>query len=209
MFLANGRIKFKLFIGAIVLLVSLAPTSEAVALTATSPKQTSDAEAAQSSQARLLLSRGQTLYELGRYSDALSAADEVLASQPDNVAAWELRGNALQQLNQHEEALDAYDQAIALLEAQPPEVRSENYMEISELWAERARILASLERDEESIAAYDRAIQLRCEHQLQTGDPLPEVCEDYAESESTADRNPELRSEPDSDRDAAESETLW
>jgi tetratricopeptide (TPR) repeat protein len=129
-----------------------------------------------SSQSRIELQRGQTLYVLGRYSEALLASDKALETYGDRFEVWELRGNVLHQLERYQEALEAYDQALTLLQGQgTAAVKQEDT--IATLWAERARVLTQLNRYEESISSYDRSLQVRCAQQQAASLPLPEVCQ--------------------------------
>jgi hypothetical protein len=59
-----------------------------------------------------LYNRGTALLELGRYADALPAFDQVLASSPQHLGAWNNRGRALQALNRHEDAIADFDKAL-------------------------------------------------------------------------------------------------
>jgi len=66
----------------------------------------------------LLQSKGWTLYELGRYNEALAVYDEILETAPSiepyltQTSAWIARGDALHALGRNKEALEAYNNAI-------------------------------------------------------------------------------------------------
>jgi tetratricopeptide (TPR) repeat protein len=141
--------------------------------TIAAPNQTSTEV---SPQVRILLSRGQSLNQLGRYPEALSATDRVLAIQPHHVEALELRGDILQKLNRYQEALQSYDQALSLL---GDTAESEQDETIATLWTERARVLAQLDRYEESVSSYDNALQRRCAQRAAANEPIPDVCQGY------------------------------
>jgi tetratricopeptide (TPR) repeat protein len=145
--------------------------------TIAAPIQAPRAEA--SPQVRILLSRGQSLYELGRYTEALSATNRILTIQPNHIEALELRGNILQKLARYQDALQSYDQALSLLgdEAENPEQDEI----ITTLWTERARVLAHLERYEESVSSYDTALQRRCAQRIAAKEPIPDVCQGYTQ----------------------------
>jgi tetratricopeptide (TPR) repeat protein len=130
-------------------------------------------------QVRILLSRGQSLYELGRYTEALSAANRVLSIQPQHIEALELRGDILQKLARYQDALQSYDQALSLLGDQAE--NSDQDETIATLWTERARVLAHLERYEESVSSYDTALQRRCTQRAAANEPLPDVCQGYTQ----------------------------
>jgi tetratricopeptide (TPR) repeat protein len=123
-----------------------------------------------------LLSRGQSLYQLCRYTEALSAANRVLAIQPEHVEALELRGDILQKLSRYQEALQSYDQALSFLGNDAESGQDET---IATLWTERARVLAQLDRYEESVSSYDNALQRRCAQRATANEPIPDVCQGY------------------------------
>jgi tetratricopeptide (TPR) repeat protein len=58
--------------------------------------------------------RGNALFELGRYADAVMAFDRALILAPDNPQAWSNRGNTLTALKRHEEAIESFDKALAV-----------------------------------------------------------------------------------------------
>jgi len=58
--------------------------------------------------------RGNALFELGRYAEAVAAFDRALGLMPGNPQAWNNRGNTLTALNRHQEALESFDKALAL-----------------------------------------------------------------------------------------------
>ena len=49
---------------------------------------------------------------LGKFSDAVDAADEAVAIDPGNVLAWTSKGTAETNLGNFGEAVSAYDQAL-------------------------------------------------------------------------------------------------
>jgi predicted TPR repeat methyltransferase len=79
---------------------------------------------------------------------ALTAADEVLAMEPDNQEAWLHRATALGDLARHDEAADAFQRVLAAHAAQP------------EVWSRYAHSLLALHRDQEALQAYERALAL-------------------------------------------------
>lgn len=161
--------------------------SDLTNLTNADPTAPIAAEESLASRSRLWLARGQTLYELGRYPEALSTTEQALILQPNHVAAWELQGDILQKLTRYEEALAAYDQALALLEEQPPAADPTEDLAIATLWTERARVLANLNRYEDSVMSYDRALQLHCRQQRASGVSTSEICQNYGDEPEEPD----------------------
>ncbi|MEQ9623550.1 tetratricopeptide repeat protein [Coleofasciculus chthonoplastes] len=101
------------------------------------------------SDAEFWFNQGVTLYELGRYEEALASYDQAISLQPDFYQAWGNRGGALSELGRNEEALTSYDQAISL---QPDYYKT---------WENRGIVLSELGRYEEALASYDQAISLQ------------------------------------------------
>jgi len=58
--------------------------------------------------------RGNALYQLSRYDEALAFFDKAIEIKPDDHYAWYHRGNALYQLSRYDEALASYDKAIEI-----------------------------------------------------------------------------------------------
>ena len=58
--------------------------------------------------------RGNALFALGRYDNALASFEGALAIDPNHVDARYNRGNTLRELGRHDEALAAYADALAL-----------------------------------------------------------------------------------------------
>lgn len=86
--------------------------------------------------------------ELARPQEALAAADEVLALEPDNFDAWLHRGTALGRLDRNEEALASFEKVLALdaLLAEP--------------WLRHGQMLQSLKRPEQALLSYERALAI-------------------------------------------------
>ena len=93
--------------------------------------------------------RGETLLELRRYEDALSAYNRAVELQPDYAEAWLGQGDALLALGKAEAALDAYDQAIQIQREYP------------EAWKGRGEALVALQRYEAAISAFDQVTKLQ------------------------------------------------
>lgn len=84
--------------------------------------------------------------KLGRPQQALDAADQVLASEPENHDALLHRGNALAELGLHPQALQTYDRLLALVPTLAP------------VWSARGDILRELARPDEAARSYEQAI---------------------------------------------------
>ncbi|MGB7444206.1 MAG: tetratricopeptide repeat protein [Coleofasciculaceae cyanobacterium] len=95
-----------------------------------------------------LYQRGETLLQLKRYEDALSAYNRAVQLKPEYAEAWNGQGNTLASLKRYDEALEAYDQAI---EIQP------DYLPA---WNGRGKTLALMQRNEEAIDAFDVVIRI-------------------------------------------------
>lgn len=92
--------------------------------------------------------KGNALYNLERYEEALIAYDSVIQELPDRGDAYKQRGDTLYQLDRYQEALIAYEQAISL-----------NYLNAS-TFTQIGNTLYHLNCHQEALAAYERAIQL-------------------------------------------------
>ena len=95
--------------------------------------------------ADLLFDEGVTLYELGRYKEALERFNSVLKTNPIDTDAWNNKGNALYYLGRYDEALIAYEKAIEL---------SPDY---SDAWSNKGNTLNYLRRYEEALIALDKS----------------------------------------------------
>lgn len=93
-----------------------------------------------------LSNKSAALLRLGRFDDALTAADAALAADENQATAHSNRGSALFGLGRNEEALAAFDQALALRPGHA--VTSTN----------RAAVLRALQRPVEALAATDEAL---------------------------------------------------
>ncbi|WP_041237853.1 serine/threonine-protein kinase [Gloeothece citriformis] len=93
-----------------------------------------------------MYNKGNTLYQLQRYQDALQAYEASLDTNPNNPPTWKGKGDALQALKRYQNALEAYDEAIQL---QP------NYWQA---WMERAEVLEKLGKNSEAIYSYEKVI---------------------------------------------------
>ncbi len=92
--------------------------------------------------------RGETLFELKRYQDALDSYNRAVELRPEYTEAWEGQGDALLKLNRSKDALDAYEKVIQLQRDYPT------------AWKGRGIALDRLEQYEEAINAFDEALKL-------------------------------------------------
>jgi tetratricopeptide (TPR) repeat protein len=134
------------------------------------------------------LERGDELFQVQRYREAIAVYEKVIQANPNDYVAWFKRGITLENLRQFEEALEAYDRVIAL---QPEDYLAwfkrgavcENlsrfesaltcyekvvYLQPENYWAwhDRGKVLENLHRFEEAVEAYDRAVQVKPNFQL-------------------------------------------
>lgn len=66
-----------------------------------------------------VLNRGVVLESLGRYSEAASDYQAVLAAEPNDPAAWNNLGNVASAQGKWQEALDSYGRAVRLAPGEP------------------------------------------------------------------------------------------
>jgi tetratricopeptide (TPR) repeat protein len=93
-------------------------------------------------------SRGNSLYELGRYEEAIASYDRAISIKPDYYGAWYNRGISLYELGIYEEAIANYDRTISIKPDDP------------QAWHNRGISLRRLGKYEEAIASYDRAVSI-------------------------------------------------
>ncbi len=86
--------------------------------------------------------------DLGRPQDALTAIEEVVAMEPDNLDAWFHRGTACGLLDRNEDALASFERLLAIDDS------------IAEPWLRHGQVLQSLKRPEQALASYDRALAI-------------------------------------------------
>ncbi len=60
----------------------------------------------------LWINRGETLYNFGKYQEALESYEQSLELDSDNDNIWYLRGNVLLDLDKYEEAITSYDKSL-------------------------------------------------------------------------------------------------
>jgi tetratricopeptide (TPR) repeat protein/tRNA A-37 threonylcarbamoyl transferase component Bud32 len=134
------------------------------------------------------LERGDELFQLQRYREAITAYKKVIQADPDNYLAWFKRGMALENLQFYEEAVESYDRVLQLqpddylawykqgsacMQLQRFPAALQAYDRVVQLqpdsywaWHDRGKTLESMQRYEEAVASYDRAVQLKPDFQL-------------------------------------------
>jgi tetratricopeptide (TPR) repeat protein len=94
------------------------------------------------------LNQGNTLYELGRYEEAIEYYDRALAIDPSNIKALNDKGLSLYYSGRYEEAIEYSDRALA--------IDPNNVIAL----ITKGLCLHKLERYEEAMEYYDRALAL-------------------------------------------------
>ncbi|MCL6434223.1 MAG: tetratricopeptide repeat protein [Leptolyngbyaceae cyanobacterium HOT.MB2.61] len=134
------------------------------------------------------LERGDDLFQLQRYKEAVSAYDRVIQAKPEEYLAWFKRGIALENLKRYKDAAESYEQVVrlhpedylawykwggALEHLHRYQEALQSYERVVELqpdnywvWHDRGKVLEALRRYDDAIASYDRAVQLKPDFQL-------------------------------------------
>jgi tetratricopeptide (TPR) repeat protein len=92
--------------------------------------------------------RGNALYNLGRYEEAIASYEHV-AIKSYLYETWYYRGNALYILGRYKEAIASYEQSVAI----------KPYL--YEAWYYRGDCLNNLDQQEKAIASYNRALAIK------------------------------------------------
>jgi tetratricopeptide (TPR) repeat protein len=101
------------------------------------------------------LDRGNELFGLSRYVEALASFEQAIAINPVNDAAWHMQGIVLCDcLRKYEEALASFEQAIA--------INPDNYFAINN----RAIAILKLGRYEEALASLEQVIAINPDNYL-------------------------------------------
>src|SRR6476661_996275 len=96
-----------------------------------------------------LYNRGNTLYNLSRFKEALAAYERAITLRPDYAEVWQEKAKTLYKLKKYQESQAAYDRAIEL----KPE-----YLEA---WTGRGYALEKLQQSQEAIASFDNALKIQ------------------------------------------------
>ncbi|NJM77766.1 MAG: CHAT domain-containing protein, partial [Acaryochloridaceae cyanobacterium RU_4_10] len=96
--------------------------------------------------------RGNELYALGRYKDAIESYEKATQYKPNYHEAWYNRGIALSNLGQIEAAIASYDKAL--------EIKPDKH----QAWYSRGISLSDLGQIEAAIASYDKTLEFKPDH---------------------------------------------
>lgn len=102
-----------------------------------------------SANATELHKRGNTLYNLNRFKEALENYDRAISIRPDYAEVWQDKAKTLYELKQYRESQSAYDKAIEL----KPE-----YLEA---WTGRGYALDKLQQSQGAISSFDNALKIK------------------------------------------------
>jgi len=92
--------------------------------------------------------KGNELYNLCRYQEAIDAYNKALAIDPNYKEAWCLNGIALHKLSRYQEAISAYNKAIAI---------DPNF---ANAWCSKGYSLVDLGKYQEAVDACNKAIYI-------------------------------------------------
>ena len=96
-----------------------------------------------------LYNRGNTLYNLSRFEEALAAYEKAISLRSDYAEVWQEKAKTLYELKKYQESQAAYDRAIEL----KPE-----YLEA---WTGRGYALDKLQQSQEAIASFENALKIQ------------------------------------------------
>lgn len=102
-----------------------------------------------SANATELHTRGNTLYNLNRYEEALAAYNQAIKIRGDYAEVWKDKAKALYELKKYKESREACDKAIQL---------NPEYLEA---WKDRGYALDKLEKYQDAIASFERALEIQ------------------------------------------------
>ncbi len=93
--------------------------------------------------------RGNQLYRLERFSEALTAFERGIQIKPDFYQAWYGRSQVLYTLGQYKEALTSYDRTL--------QIKPDLHL----AWRDKGIVLALAGNPTEAMVAFDRAVKLK------------------------------------------------
>jgi tetratricopeptide (TPR) repeat protein len=117
-----------------------------------------------------LKKRGDTMFGLGRYEDAIACYDRAIHVQPNNPKIWCSLASALMKLTRYREAIACFDRAIHL--------KPESHIP----WYWRSRVLIELKRYPEALRSLEQALMNKPNFQpaLRAHGPLKRATEQQA-----------------------------
>ncbi len=127
---------------------------------------------------------GNTLRDVGRYSEAIVAFEKALEIDPKFEDAWNGLGNALSDLSRNSEAIAAYKQALEI----DPQYHN--------AWNGLGNALSDLSRNSEAIAAYKQALEIDPQYHLAWNGLGATLCDLGRNSESIAAYKQALEIDP-------------
>ncbi|MGC1120229.1 MAG: tetratricopeptide repeat protein, partial [Candidatus Methanofastidiosia archaeon] len=92
--------------------------------------------------------KGDSLYEMEKYEEALECYSRALEINPKNEDAWNNKGNSLYKMEKYQEALECHKRAL--------EINPKN----EDAWIYKGNSLDELEENEEALECYDKALGL-------------------------------------------------
>jgi tetratricopeptide (TPR) repeat protein len=105
-------------------------------------------QAVEINRASVYESKGDTLYQLKLYEDAIEAYEQASCIDPRSISAYNSKGNTLSKLERFEEAIEAYEQALRI---EPTSLA---------LYTNKAYALNQLDRYEETLRVYEQMLHL-------------------------------------------------
>ena len=108
--------------------------------------------------------RGDILFDLGRYEDAVKAYEKATEKHEKDIKACNCRGSALYHLGRYEEALEACEKATRIYEGLKTDEKTDKTREqCVDAWHTKGGALDELGRYEEALEAYKKALELNPE----------------------------------------------
>jgi len=95
----------------------------------------------------VLMAKGQSLFQLEKFEQALACFDDVLRLQPNHAEALVKKGDALEQLRRVDDAIQCYDRAIAADES------------LTVAYLHKGGLFNRLERHAEALQCYEQALR--------------------------------------------------
>jgi tetratricopeptide (TPR) repeat protein/tRNA A-37 threonylcarbamoyl transferase component Bud32 len=127
--------------------------------------------------------RGDELFQLQRYREAVACYDKVIQVIADDYFVWFKRGIALENLQEYEEAIASYDQVL--------QMHPEDYL----AWFKRGKALENLQRYEEALTAYDKVVEIQPDNYWAWHDrgKVLEYMQRYEEAVASYDRAVQIK----------------